>query len=73
MVEREIFPVENLVTKMEEGLLDSAPIFTDVKTFPYGKFLGKVSILSGGFPCQPFSGAGRKKSTSVTPLVYLTI
>ena len=64
MVEREIFPVENLVTKMEEGLLDSAPIFTDVKTFPYGKFLGKVSILSGGFPCQPFSGAGRKKSTS---------
>ena len=61
--EIEAFACANLVAKMEEGLLDCAPIWTDLKTFPWAAFHGRVDLLSGGYPCQPFSAAGKRLGT----------
>lgn len=59
-VEIEAFNIENLVAKIEAGLLDPAPIYSNLKTFPFELLQGRVDIVSGGFPCQPFSAAGRR-------------
>jgi hypothetical protein len=49
--EIEEFACSLLASRMEEGLLDVAPIWTNLKSFPFGKFRGLVDIYSAGFPC----------------------
>ena len=60
-VEIEAYAIANLVAKMETGQLPPAPIYTDLKTFPAELFRGKVDLITGGYPCQPFSAAGQRK------------
>src|SRR4051794_20475467 len=57
-VENEATAAEKLVARMEDGALDEAPIWTNIKTFAGEPWRGRVHCLTAGYPCQPFSSAG---------------
>ncbi len=60
-VEREAYAAATLVARMEDKALDKAPVWDDIKTFRGGPWRGCVDILTGGYPCQPFSVAGKRR------------
>jgi len=61
LVERDAFAAAILVARMRDGSLDDAPIWDDVGTFDGRPWRGAVDFLAAGYPCQPFSVAGKRR------------
>lgn len=76
-VELEPYARGVLVARQNDGCLPPFPIWDDVRTFDGRPWAGAIDVVSGGFPCQDTSNAGRRggldgaKSSLLTELLRI--
>lgn len=60
-VEKDPYCQASLLARQGDRILEPFPIWDDVTTFSGKPWNGFIDIVTAGFPCQPFSVAGRRK------------
>jgi DNA (cytosine-5)-methyltransferase 1 len=55
--------IDQYCQKVLEKNFPTVTRYGDIREFDGTKYRGAIDVLSGGFPCQPFSSAGKRKGT----------
>lgn len=58
-VERDAYASQVLAQRQNDGILKPFPIWSDITSFDGKPWKGVVDVVSGGFPCQDISAAGK--------------
>ncbi|MFW1970451.1 DNA cytosine methyltransferase [Acinetobacter bereziniae] len=58
-VERDAYAAQVLAQRQNDGILKPFPIWSDITSFDGKPWEGVVDVVSGGFPCQDISAAGK--------------
>ena len=58
-VERDAYAAQVLISRQNDGTLRPFPVWSDVCSFDGRPWRGLVDVVSGGFPCQDISSAGK--------------
>lgn len=58
-VEVDAYARRVLLARQRDGMLSRFPVWDDVRTFDGRGWAGQIDVVSGGFPCQDISSAGR--------------
>lgn len=58
-VERDVYAAQVLAQRQNDGILAPFPIWSDITSFDGKPWKGIIDVISGGFPCQDISAAGK--------------
>ncbi|MVT07740.1 DNA cytosine methyltransferase [Chitinophaga tropicalis] len=56
--------IDPFCQKILQHYWPNAKSYQDIRAFPAAELRGQVDIITGGFPCQPFSHAGNRQGTA---------